>query len=76
MPFDGNLTIAVADKPLSIEVTAEGTEIIQLLDIWANSHKIEAGFGRYLKKNYAPQTDGEAKDLLVTSPTSNSCHCR
>jgi len=63
MPFNGNLTIAVSDKPLPLELSAEGVEVIQLLDIWANSHKIEAGFGRYLKKNYQPQTDGEAKDL-------------
>lgn len=63
MPFNGNLTIAVGEKPLSVEKMAEGTEVMPLLDLWANSQKIEAGFGRYLKKNYQPTTDGEAKDL-------------
>ena len=63
MPFNGNLTIAVGEKPLEVEQKQEGIEIIPLLDLWANSHKIEAGFGRYLKPAYAPQSDGEAKDL-------------
>ena len=63
MPFNGNLTIAVAEKPLELERSKDGVEVIPLLDLWANSFKIEAGFGRYLKPNYIPQTDGEAKDL-------------
>jgi hypothetical protein len=63
MPFNGNLTIAVGDKPSDLEKSVNGIEVIPLLDLWANSFKIEAGFGRYLKPNYAPQTDGEAKDL-------------
>jgi hypothetical protein len=63
MPFTGNLTIAVSDKPLELEKSPNGVEVIPLLDLWANSFKIEAGFGRYLQANYVPQTDGEAKDL-------------
>ncbi|KAF1837629.1 hypothetical protein BDW02DRAFT_106444 [Decorospora gaudefroyi] len=63
MPFHGNLTIAVGDKPNNLEQATEGIDVFPLLDIWANSFKIEAGFGRYLKVNYVPETDGEAKDL-------------
>ncbi|KAL6707241.1 hypothetical protein ACN47E_004229 [Coniothyrium glycines] len=62
-PFTGNLTIAVAEKSELKGKTTAGVEIYPLLDIWANSYKIEAGFGRYLKANYVPETDGEAKDL-------------
>ncbi|KAI4943323.1 hypothetical protein J4E91_009522 [Alternaria rosae] len=62
-PFVGNLTIAVGDKPNELERAGEGIEVFSLLDIWANSLKIEAGFGRYLKANYVAETDGEAKDL-------------
>jgi hypothetical protein len=65
LPFNGNLTIAVGDKPTDLERLMNGVEVIPLLDLWANSWKIEAGFGRYLKANYLPQTDGEAKDLYV-----------
>jgi hypothetical protein len=63
MPFNGNITIAVADRPLPIEKSLNGVEVIPLLDLWANSVKIEAGFGRYLKAHYNPTGDGEAKDL-------------
>jgi hypothetical protein len=63
MPLNGNLTIAVGDKPNDIECSKDGVEVIPLLDLWANSFKIEAGFGRYLKPAYVPQADGEAKDL-------------
>lgn len=63
MPYNGNLTIAVGDRLNKLESRSEGVEILMLLDIWANSFKIEAGFGRYLRLNYSPETDGEAKDL-------------
>jgi hypothetical protein len=63
LPFVGNLTIAVGDKPNDLEKSPDGIEVYPLLDIWANSFKIEAGFGRYLKAHYRPETDGEAKDL-------------
>jgi hypothetical protein len=63
MPFNGNITIAVADRPLQVEKSLNGVEVIPLLDLWANSVKIEAGFGRYLKAHYNPAGDGEAKDL-------------
>jgi hypothetical protein len=63
MPFTGNLTIAVGDRPTELERSANGVEVIELLDLWANSFKIEAGFGRYLKAHYVPERDGEAKDL-------------
>lgn len=63
LSFVGNLTIAVGDKPNDLEKSVDGIEVFPLLDIWANSFKIEAGFGRYLKANYVPETDGEAKDL-------------
>jgi hypothetical protein len=57
------LTIAVGDKPGEVEKSKGGVEVLPLLDLWANSFKIEAGFGRYLKNDYVPHTDGEAKDL-------------
>lgn len=63
LPFTGNLTIAVGDKPNAIERGAHGIDIFPLLDIWANSYKIEAGFGRYMSAFYIPEADGEAKDL-------------
>jgi hypothetical protein len=62
-PFTGNLTIAIGDKPTAAERVAEGVEVFPLLNTWANSLKIEAGFGRYQKARYVPETDGEAKDL-------------
>lgn len=63
MPFNGNLTIAVGEKPNDMERSSAGVEVAPLLDLWANSFKIEAGFGRYLKAGYVPEQDGEAKDL-------------
>ena len=63
MPFRGNITIAVADKILPVEKTVGYIDILPLLDTWANSMHIEAGFGRYSRKAYIPQRDGEAKDL-------------
>ncbi|KAH7384008.1 hypothetical protein BKA66DRAFT_417040 [Pyrenochaeta sp. MPI-SDFR-AT-0127] len=63
LPFTGNLTIAVGNKPNEMERSKDGIEVFPLLDLWANSFKIEAGFGRYLKAHYVPERDGEAKDL-------------
>ncbi|EOA87559.1 hypothetical protein ACJQWK_08192 [Exserohilum turcicum] len=63
MPFVGNLTIAVSDVPTKLERRSEGTELLPLLEIWANSIKMEAGFGRYMKEDYHAEIDGEAKDL-------------
>lgn len=63
MPFNGNLTIAVGDKTTVAERSTEGVEVVPLLDLWANSVKIEAGFGRYQRHFYRPEFDGEAKDL-------------
>ncbi|KAF2439293.1 hypothetical protein P171DRAFT_369914 [Karstenula rhodostoma CBS 690.94] len=63
MPFRGNITIAVAEKPLPIERAVGWIDVLPLLDTWANSAHIEAGFGRYSRHDYRPQTDGEAKDL-------------
>lgn len=63
LPYTGNLTIAVSEKICALECSDDGIDILPLLGIWANSYKIEAGFGRYLKAQYHPQTDGEAKDL-------------
>lgn len=63
MPFNGNLTIAVGDKITVSERSNGGVEVVPLLDIWANSVKIEAGFGRYQRHYYRPEVDGEAKDL-------------
>ena len=65
MPFTGNLTIAVGDKIKDTEKTADGIDVWPLLDIWANSFKVEAGFGRYLQAHYDATADGEAKDLSV-----------
>ncbi|KAJ4372897.1 hypothetical protein N0V83_003188 [Neocucurbitaria cava] len=63
LPFMGNLTIAIGEKANEKETSATGIELLPLLDIWANSYKLEAGFGRYLKAGYLPERDGEAKDL-------------
>ena len=65
MPFTGNFTIAVGDKVKEIEKAADGIDVWPLLDLWANSFKIEAGFGRYLQAHYDATVDGEAKDLYV-----------
>lgn len=63
LPFTGNLTIAVGDVAKGRELEKTGIDVWPLLDIWANSWKIEAGFGRYMKAGYSPERDGEAKDL-------------
>jgi hypothetical protein len=63
MPFTGNLTIAVGDKLKDVEKAVEGIDVWPLLDLWANSFKIEAGFGRYMAPHYDATADGEAKDL-------------
>lgn len=63
MPFTGNLTIAVSDKVKEVEKAADGVDVWPLLDLWANSYKIEAGFGRYMQLYYDATADGEAKDL-------------
>lgn len=63
MPFTGNLTIAIGERIKGLEMTTKGVDVWPLLDIWANSLKIEAGFGRYLQVNYDATGDGEAKDL-------------
>ncbi|KAJ4384850.1 hypothetical protein N0V86_000453 [Didymella sp. IMI 355093] len=63
MPFTGNLTIAVGDKIKDVEKVKEGIDVFPLLDLWANSFKIEAGFGRYMQVHYDATADGEAKDL-------------
>ena len=63
MPMTGNLTIAVGDKIKNIEKLVSGVDVFPLLDLWANSFKIEAGFGRYMQPQYDATADGEAKDL-------------
>jgi hypothetical protein len=63
MPFTGNLTIAVGDKIKDVEKVKEGVDVFPLLDLWANSFKIEAGFGRYMQVHYDATADREAKDL-------------
>jgi len=63
MPFTGNLTIAVGDRIKDIEKVDGGADVFPLLDLWANSFKIEAGFGRYMQAHYDATADGEAKDL-------------
>lgn len=63
MPFRGNVTIAVSDKILPVEKTVGWVDMLSLLHTWANSAHIEAGFGRYSRRDYRPHVDGEAKDL-------------
>ncbi|KAF1976718.1 hypothetical protein BU23DRAFT_454796, partial [Bimuria novae-zelandiae CBS 107.79] len=63
LPFRGNLTIAVADKILPVEKMVGWIDALPFLYTWANSFQIEAGFGRYSRRNYQPSVDGEAKDL-------------
>jgi hypothetical protein len=60
-PFKGNLTIAISGRVLSLE--KNGVQVVMLLTLWANSVKMEAGFGRYSSVGYNPHSDGEAKDL-------------
>ncbi|KAF2790166.1 hypothetical protein K505DRAFT_191869, partial [Melanomma pulvis-pyrius CBS 109.77] len=67
-PYLGNLTIALSYN-LTVEETGPlGTDILPLLDTWANSERIEAGFGRYHDPSrsslpYNADADGEAKDM-------------
>jgi len=68
LPFQGNLTIAVPLTDLTPLEKGEKpkclvTDILPLLDVWANAAYIEAGFGRYADPAYSPDQDGEAKDL-------------
>ncbi|KAI8931099.1 hypothetical protein NX059_012109 [Plenodomus lindquistii] len=63
LDYTGNFTIAVGDKTNAIERSVSGVDVFPLLDLWANSYKIEAGFGRYMNAAYVPEHDGEAKDL-------------
>jgi hypothetical protein len=63
MPFFGNLTIAIGDNVRKDEMAADGVDVWPFLSIWANSYKIEAGFGRYVQGTYDRTGDGEAKDL-------------
>lgn len=63
MPYTGNMTIAVGDKIKQNEKSEDGIDVLPLLDVWANSFKIEAGFGRYMQAHYDATADGEAKDL-------------
>ncbi|KAF2186360.1 hypothetical protein K469DRAFT_573840, partial [Zopfia rhizophila CBS 207.26] len=58
----GNITIAVPGE-VQEEEKRQGIDLWPLLDMWANSMRIEGGFGRYLSPNYAPGEDGECKDL-------------
>lgn len=63
MPFTGNLTIAIGDKIRKFEMAADGVDVWPFLSIWANSYRIEAGFGRYVQATRDATVDGEAKDL-------------
>lgn len=63
MPFTGNFTIAIGDKIRKFEMATDGVDVFPFLSIWANSYKIEAGFGRYVNAPYDATGDGEAKDL-------------
>ena len=53
----------MSNKVTAIEKRIGYIDVFPLLDTWANSAHIEAGFGRYTEKGYEPQRDGEAKDL-------------
>lgn len=61
----GNLTIAISNDITAAEKGEKGVDIWPLLDFWANSDRIEAGFGRYSvsRPGYDAIRDGEAKDL-------------
>lgn len=63
LPYYGNLTIAVGNNLKDAEMTAEGINVLPLLDLWANSCRIEAAFGRYMDPYYRAHIDGKAKDL-------------
>lgn len=63
----GNMTLAIGDNIRAAERggigSAGGTDVWPLLNVWANSQRVEAGFGRYVRNHYNPSVDGEAKDL-------------
>ncbi|KAF2020258.1 hypothetical protein BU24DRAFT_459855 [Aaosphaeria arxii CBS 175.79] len=59
----GNITIAISSKITAAEKDPNGIDVFPMLDIWANSYRIEAGFGRYFTPHYDARLDGEAKDL-------------
>lgn len=68
LPFRGNVTIAISDIILPVERAPGYLDVLPLLMTWANASQIEAGFGRYSRRDYNPSHDGEAKDLQVFSP--------
>jgi hypothetical protein len=59
----GNITVAISGKVSKTEMGDKGIDVWPMLDVWANSRHIEAGFGRYSCKAYDSAGDGEAKDL-------------
>ncbi|KAH7130376.1 hypothetical protein B0J11DRAFT_566412 [Dendryphion nanum] len=59
----GNITVAISGRVTPFERRPEGVDVCLMLDVWANSWRIEAGFGRYYCPTYEPAGDGEAKDL-------------
>lgn len=63
MPFWSNITIAVSDMAYPIQKAPGYIDVLPFLHVWANSCHIQAGFGRYTRRGYIPQADGEAKDL-------------
>ncbi|KAF1951553.1 hypothetical protein CC80DRAFT_203489 [Byssothecium circinans] len=60
-PFKGNLTIALSDKISDDE--KKGMEMWPLLEVWANSIQIQAGFGCYAARDALARPEGEAKDM-------------
>ncbi len=61
--YTGNITIALGKDATKLESHPDGIDILHVLDIWANSYRVETGFGRYRMGFYDGQRDGEAKDL-------------
>ncbi|KAF2119777.1 hypothetical protein BDV96DRAFT_642783 [Lophiotrema nucula] len=62
---NGNFTFAL-NKTVPDKEKYIGVDIWPALNMWANSGKVEAGFGRYMHQNlhgYDHLNDGEAKDL-------------
>lgn len=63
MPFRGNITVALGYNMMPVEKVVGFIDALPLLNTWANSSQIEAGFGRYSRLQFVPERDGEAKDL-------------
>jgi hypothetical protein len=59
----GNMTVALPHRISPAEKDKHGINVWPMLNIWANSTRLEAGFGRHGYTGYDSHRDGEAKDM-------------